>query len=313
MQGETYRSAGVDIEKGYEAKRRIKSLARATFRPEVLSDVGAFGAFFAFDGQRYREPILVSGADNVGTKLKIASRVGRHDTVGIDAVAYCVNDLLCHGAEPLFFLDYIAIGRMDPDLVEAIVAGVAAGCREAGCSLIGGETAEVPGQLPPGEYDLAGFAVGVVERARLIDGQRVRPGDRVVGLASTGLQSNGFSLVRRVVIERAQLDLHRVYPELGEELAQALLRPTRIYAGPIRALIDAVEVHGIANITGGGLIENLPRAMAAGTRAVVRRGAWPIPPIFRFVQRHGAIDEDEMWRTFNMGVGMAVIVPAEDV
>lgn len=307
--GETYQKAGVDIEVGYEAKRRIKPLARSTFRPEVLADIGAFGAFFALDKNRYQEPILVSGADNVGTKLKFAFLMGRHDTVGIDAVAYCVNDIICHGAEPLFFLDYIALGRMDPPVVESVVAGVAEGCRQAGCSLVGGETAELPGFIPPGEYDLAGFTVGIVERSRLIDGSRVQPGDSIVGIASTGLQSNGYSLVRRVVLDRARLDLSQTYPELGGALGEELLRPTGIYAKAIAALTAAVEVRGIANITGGGLPENLPRAMAPGTRAAVRRASWPVPPIFPFIQSHGQIPEDEMWRTFNMGVGMAVIVP----
>ena len=258
----TYRAAGVDIEAGYEAVRRIRTHARTTFRPGVLGDIGTFGGLFAVPVDRYREPVLVSGTDGVGTKLKIAFMTGRHDTVGIDVVAYCVNDILCQGAEPLFFLDYIGIGKLDPDVVERIVAGVAEGCRQAGCALIGGETAELPGLYAEGEYDLVGFAVGVVERERLIDGKRTRAGDIILGIASTGLQSSGYSLVRKVCFEKAGLKVEEYIPELGRTLAEELLQPTGIYAKALSALLQACDVRGIANISGGGLPENLPRALA---------------------------------------------------
>jgi phosphoribosylformylglycinamidine cyclo-ligase len=308
----TYKAAGVDIEAGYEVVRRIRRHCASTFRPEVLHDIGSFGGFFALDAGRYREPVLVSGTDGVGTKLKIAFMTGKHDTVGLDVVAYCVNDIVCQGAEPLFFLDYLAVGKMDPAQVEAIVAGVAAGCREAGCALIGGETAEMPGFYAPGEYDLAGFAVGVVERSRVIDGHAVRPGDRIVAIGSTGLQSSGFSLVRRVVFDKMGLRVDQYVPELGNTLGEALLTPTGIYARVVQQLLQTCEVHGIANISGGGMPENIPRAVSAGCKPVVRKGAWPIPPIFPFLQAGGNISEQEMYRTFNMGVAMVVIVPAAE-
>jgi phosphoribosylaminoimidazole synthetase len=308
----TYRAAGVDIEAGYEAVRRIRTHARTTFRPGVLGDIGTFGGLFAVPVDRYREPVLVSGTDGVGTKLKIAFMTGRHDTVGIDVVAYCVNDILCQGAEPLFFLDYIGIGKLDPDVVERIVAGVAEGCRQAGCALIGGETAELPGLYAEGEYDLVGFAVGVVERERLIDGKRTRAGDIILGIASTGLQSSGYSLVRKVCFEKAGLKVEEYIPELGRTLAEELLQPTGIYAKALSALLQACDVRGIANISGGGLPENLPRALAPGLTAVVRRDSWPVPPVFPWLERLGGIDREEMYRTFNMGVGMAVILGEDE-
>lgn len=304
-----YKAAGVDIEAGYEAVRRIGRHARATFRPEVLAGIGSFGSFFALDTEKYRRPVLVSGADGVGTKLKVAFMAGKHDTIGIDCVAYCVNDIICQGAEPLFFLDYLAVGRLDPELAEAVVSGVARGCAEAGCSLVGGETAEMPGFYEPGEYDLAGFVVGVVERDRVIDGRSVRPGDVIVGIASTGLQSSGFSLVRRICFDRAKLALDQHVEELGKTVGEELLTPTGIYVRAIQSLIESVPVKGIANISGGGLPENLPRAMADGTTAVIRKGSWPVPPVFPWLARLGAVEPDEMVRTFNMGIGMAVIVP----
>lgn len=305
----TYRAAGVDIEAGYDAVRRIKPLAESTYRPGVLGGIGAFGGAFQLDLSRYREPVLISGADGVGTKLKIAFMTGRHDTIGIDAVAYCVNDIICQGAEPLFFLDYLAVGRLDPETVEAIVRGVAAGCRDAGCALVGGETAEMPGFYAPGEYDLAGFAVGIAEREGLIDGRAASPGDVVIGIASTGLQSSGFSLVRHICFEKAGLSVADEVPELGATLGESLLTPTGIYVRAILALLKRVEVKGIANISGGGLPENLPRAMHAGVDAVIRKGAWPVPAVFDWLQRIGDVAEREMYHTFNMGVGMAVIVP----
>lgn len=316
--GVTYRAAGVDIEAGYAAVRRIRQLARSTYRPEVRGDIGAFGGFFALDPARYRRPLLVSGSDGVGTKLKIAFALDRHDTVGIDCVAYCVNDILCHGAEPLFFLDYLAVGRLDPEKAARIVGGVAEGCRQAGCALIGGETAEMPGFYPPDEYDLAGFAVGVVEEDEVITGERVAPGDVLLGLASTGLQSSGFSLVRRIILEQHRLPLDRYYPEFGRTLGEELLTPTAIYVKPVLRLVNELrtagyEVRGIANISGGGLPENLPRAMAEGTRALIRTGSWPEPPIFDLIRRLGPVAEEEMRRTFNLGVGMVVILPAAAV
>lgn len=309
----TYRAAGVDIEAGYEAVRRIKAHAQSTFRPGVLGGIGAFGGLFALDTGKYREPVLVSGTDGVGTKLKVAFLAGRHDTIGIDAVAYCVNDILCQGAEPLFFLDYLALGRLDPRVVEEIVSGVAEGCRRAGCALIGGETAEMPGFYPPGEYDLAGFAVGIVERERLVDGSGARAGDIVLGIASTGLQSSGYSLVRRVVFEKAKLPVDVYVDELGRTVGEELLEPTGIYVRAVLALLEACDVHGLANISGGGLPENLPRAVAPGLEIVIERGSWPVPPVFGWLQELGGIPEEEMYRTFNMGVGMAAIVPREEV
>jgi len=324
-----YRSAGVDIEAGDRAVRLIRPLARATFRPEVLGDIGGFGGFFALPAG-YREPVLVAGADGVGTKLKVALALGRHDTVGIDCVAMNVNDILTHGAEPLFFLDYLAVGKLDPEQVAQVVAGVAEGCRRAGCALLGGETAEMPGFYTPGEYDLAGFAVGVVERSRLIDGSAVRPGDVVLGLASSGLHSNGFSLVRRVLLHDAHgsspRDVHpgtrgkgthedmrerlsRPVPELeGKTLGEVLLEPTRIYVRPVLDLLQRVPVHAMAHVTGGGLVENVPRVIPRGCRVVIRRGTWPVPPIFHLLQREGPIPEEEMWRVFNMGLGFVLVV-----
>lgn len=304
----TYKAAGVDIEAGYEAVRRISAHARSTFRPEVLQDIGSFGSLFALDVKRYPEPLLVSGTDGVGTKLKIAFMMDKHDTIGIDAVAYCVNDILCQGAEPLFFLDYLAVGKLDPAQAEAVVAGIAEGCRQAGCALIGGETAEMPGFYPEGEYDLAGFTVGVVNRPDVITGEVVKPGDVIIGIASTGLQSSGYSLVRKVVFDHAGLTPDTYVDELGCTVGEELLRPTGIYVKPILEMVAGGYVHGIANISGGGLPENLPRSMADGTTAVIQRGSWPVPPVFPWLQRLGNISDDEMYNTFNMGVGMSVIV-----
>ncbi|MBE3577486.1 MAG: phosphoribosylformylglycinamidine cyclo-ligase [Limnochordales bacterium] len=313
MTGVSYREAGVDIEAGYAAVRLIKELARTTYRPEVRGEIGSFGGFFSLESMGLRRPLLVAGSDGVGTKLKIAFLLDRHDTVGIDCVAYCVNDIICHGAEPLFFLDYLAVGRLDPEKVARIVAGVAEGCRQAGCALIGGETAEMPGFYPPDEYDLAGFAVGVVSEEKIITGAQVRPGDVLLGLASTGLQASGFSLVRRIVLEQHRLPLDAYYPELGRTLGEELLTPTAVYARPILRLTRSVTVHGIANISGGGLPENLPRAMADGTRAVIEVGSWPEPPIFDMLRRLGPVSEEEMRRTFNLGIGMVVILPPGEV
>jgi phosphoribosylformylglycinamidine cyclo-ligase len=312
MDSLTYRTAGVDIDRGEEAVRRIAPLARSTARGEVLGGIGAFAGFVAVP-QGYREPVLVSSTDGVGSKLKVAFLTGRHDTIGIDLVAMGVNDLIVHGAEPLYFLDYVGMARVDPARVEDIVRGVAAGCREAGCALIGGETAELPELYAEGEYDLAGFAVGIAERARLVDGSRVAPGDAMLGLASSGLHSNGYSLVRRIVFDRLGLGVDALLPGMDRTVADVLLEPTRIYARAILKLIDQVEVRAMAHITGGGLPGNVPRVLPEGRRALIRRGTWVIPPIFELLREAGGVAEDEMFRTFNMGVGYVVVVPAPAV
>ena len=306
-----YKKAGVDIDAGNEFVRRIRALVRSTFRPEVLTDIGGFGGLFRFDPKKYKDPVLVSGTDGVGTKLKIASLLGRHDTVGIDLVAMCVNDVAVCGAEPLFFLDYLAVGKLAVGQAETIIAGIVEGCRQAGCALIGGETAEMPGFYPDGEYDLAGFAVGVIERERLIDGSRVRPGDVVIGLASTGLHSNGYSLARRVLLEQAKMTLKEQVPGQSETLGEILLRPTRIYVRTIRVLVEAGEIRAIAHITGGGLTENLPRVLPEGCQAVITRKAWTPPPIFGLIQSRGHVGDDEMFRVFNMGAGLVLVVPPD--
>ncbi len=299
----------MDIEAGDEAVRRIGPLARSTFRPEVLGGIGGFAGFVKVP-TGYTEPVLVSSTDGVGTKLKVAFLADRHDTVGIDLVAMGVNDLLVHAAEPLYFLDYIGTARLDPGRVEALVRGVAEGCRQAGCALIGGETAELPDLYAPGEYDLAGFAVGIVERASIIDGARIAVGDAVLGLASSGLHSNGYSLARRIVFDVMHAKIDDEFPGLGRSVADVLLEPTRIYAGAVRALLKDAEVHAMAHITGGGITGNLPRVLPEGCRAIVRRRAWDVPAIFRVLQQQGRVDDVEMFRTFNMGIGYVVVVPA---
>jgi phosphoribosylformylglycinamidine cyclo-ligase len=305
----TYRQAGVDIEAGEEAVRRIAPLARATFRPEVLGGIGGFAGFVQVPA-KFREPVLVSSTDGVGTKLKIAFRANRHDTVGIDLVAMGVNDVLVHGAEPLYFLDYIGCARLDPARVEAIVGGVARGCQEAGCSLIGGETAELSDLYAPGEYDLAGFAVGVAERSRLVDGSHVRPGDVVVGLPSSGLHANGYSLARKIVFEVMGLGIDAALPGTGRTVAEELLEPTRIYVRPVLRVLERLDVRAMAHITGGGLTGNLPRVLPEGCRVVINRTAWTVPPVFTTLQRAGRVDDAEMFRTFNMGIGYVIVVAA---
>ena len=307
----TYRDAGVDIDEGDRLVDLIKPLARPTMRPEVLAGIGGFGGLFALDVKKYRDPVLVSGTDGVGTKLKLAFLTGRHDTVGIDLVAMSVNDVAVTGAEPLFFLDYFATGKLRAEEAAQVVKGIAEGCRQAGCALIGGETAELPGFYADGEYDLAGFAVGVVERDRILDGRAVRPGDALLGVASTGLHSNGYSLARKVLLERHALSDRP--PELaGRTVGEALLEPTRIYARDLLALLEKVPVHAVAHITGGGLPGNAPRNLPDGTRAVIREGSWPVPPIFGLIEREGAVPRDEMFRTFNMGLGLVIALPAAD-
>jgi phosphoribosylformylglycinamidine cyclo-ligase len=305
--GLTYRAAGVDIEAGDEAVRRIGPLARGTFRPEVLGGIGAFASFVRVP-PGYAEPVLVSSTDGVGTKLKVAFMADRHDTVGIDLVAMGVNDVLVHGAEPLYFLDYIGAARVDPARVEVLVAGVAEGCRQAGCALVGGETAELPDLYAPGEYDLAGFAVGVVEHAKIIDGAAVKPGDVVLGLASSGLHSNGYSLARRIVFDVLKLPLGALLPGTGRTVADVLLEPTRIYVRSVLPVRD--DVTALAHVTGGGLTGNVPRVLPAGCRARLRPAAWAgcRPPVFGALQEAGRVEDAEMFRTFNMGIGFVVIV-----
>jgi phosphoribosylformylglycinamidine cyclo-ligase len=311
--GETYKGAGVDIAAGEEAVQRIKAKVRSTFRPEVIGDIGGFGGLFSFAGHRYRHPVLVSSTDGVGTKALVAQAADRFDTIGIDLVAMCVDDIVCAGAEPLFFLDYIAVGKLDPDHIEQLVEGVAEGCRQAGCALIGGEMAEHPGAMDPGEFDLVGFAVGVVERDLMLGPDRVAVGDVLIGLPSPGLRSNGYSLARRVLLDRAGRDLGSpAYDGARHSLAEELLEPSVVYAPAVRALLDAVDVHALAHVTGGGLPGNLPRSLPKGTDAVVDRTTWEAPRIFGEIQRLGDISDDEMGQVFNMGIGMVAVVPVED-
>jgi len=313
--GLAYADAGVNRERHCALVRQIATHAARTLRrPGVLGGVGGFGGLFRLDLAKYPDPVLVSGTDGVGTKLRLAFLSGRHDTVGIDLVAMSVNDVLCQGAEPLFFLDYIATGRKDPAVLEQVVKGIADGCLQAGCALIGGETAELPGMYPPGEYDLAGFAVGVVNRDRLLTGEKVRPGDRLVGLGSSGLHSNGYSLARRVLLKAdgGAFHLEDRPPELGgRTVLEAMLTPTRIYVRTVLALLERFDVRGIAHITGGGLHENVPRMLPEGTAAVLRWGAWEVPPIFGLIQRLGPVAQAEMEATFNLGLGMVLAVPAD--
>jgi phosphoribosylformylglycinamidine cyclo-ligase len=301
-----YRQAGVDIDAGNETVRRIKSIAQATFTPGVLSDIGSFGGLFRLGQERYLDPVLASSADGVGTKLKIAFATGRHDTVGADLVNHCVNDILVQGAEPLFFLDYLATGRLSPAVAEQVIAGVARGCHENGCALIGGETAEMPGFYADGEYDIAGFIVGVVERSKIVDGRTIRPGDVLIGLPSAGLHTNGYSLARRVLFDVAGLEPDTFVTELGATVGDALLAPHRSYLRSIRPLLDADLVRGMAHITGGGMTDNLPRVLPAGCAARIDKGSWTVPPIFQFLQEQGRVAAAEMFRAFNMGIGLIV-------
>lgn len=304
----SYKDAGVDIDAGNALVERIKDAARSTRRPEVLSGLGGFGALFALPAG-YRQPVLVSGTDGVGTKLRLAMDLGHHDTIGIDLVAMCVNDLLVCGAEPLFFLDYYATGRLNVDTAAAVVNGIAEGCRQSGCALVGGETAEMPGMYSGDDYDLAGFCVGVVEREEIIDGSKVKAGDVLIGLPSSGAHSNGYSLIRKV-IEVSGVDPSR--EQLGDQsLADALMQPTRIYVKPLLELVKANLVHAMAHITGGGLLENIPRVLPEGTKAIIETDSWTRPAVFDWLQQHGNITVREMHRTFNCGVGMVICVAAD--
>jgi phosphoribosylformylglycinamidine cyclo-ligase len=309
--GETYRNAGVDIAAGEAAVERIRAKVRSTHRPEVLGDIGAFGGLVTMPAG-YRQPVLVSSTDGVGTKAMVAWAAGRFDTIGIDLVAMCADDIVCLGAEPLFLLDYISVGKLDPDQIDALVTGVVEGCRRAGCALVGGEMAEHPGALAPGEFDLVGFVVGVVERDRILTGDTSRPGDVLVGIPSPGLRSNGYSLARRVLFECAGLALEdELFPR--HTVADELLRPSVIYAPAVRALLSDVDVRAVAHITGGGLVGNLPRVLPEGVDAELERSAWEAPRVFAEIQRRGDIADDEMARVFNLGLGMVVVVPPDDV
>ena len=307
----SYAAAGVDIEAGYKGVQLMKQHVARTMIPGVVSDLGGFGGLFAPDLAGMKEPVLVSGTDGVGTKLRVAQLLDQHDTIGIDCVAMCVNDIVCCGAKPLFFLDYIAIGKNEPEKVASIVSGVAEGCVQAGCALIGGETAEHPGVMAPDDYDLAGFSVGIVDKEKVLDQKTMRPGDTVIALASSGLHSNGFSLVRKVLdIEHA--DLNAPVAELGRSLGEELLTPTKIYVRPVLAAIQAAKIRGVSHITGGGFYENVPRCVPDGLCAKIEKAALDIPPIFRMLQRLGNIPERDMFNTFNMGTGMVVIAARED-
>ena len=310
---QSYEQAGVNLEAGYEVVRRIKKHVASTSRLGVMGNIGAFGGMFDLSALNVKEPVLVSGTDGVGTKLKLAFAMDKHDTIGIDAVAMCVNDVLAQGAEPLYFLDYVAVGANEPAKIENIVAGVAEGCRQAGCALIGGETAEMPGMYTEGEYDIAGFTCGVVEKSKLIDGSKVKVGDVLVGIASSGVHSNGFSLVRKVVSD-AGLDLHAVLPELDAErpLGEVLLTPTRIYVKQVLDVIRNCDVHGVAHITGGGFDENIPRILKEGQGIEVKEGSWEILPVFRMLEKYGKIAHREMFNIFNMGIGMVLAMDAAE-
>jgi phosphoribosylformylglycinamidine cyclo-ligase len=308
-----YKDAGVDISKADNAKARIKTLAKGTFNPGVLSEIGSFGGMFRPDFSRYSEPVLVASTDGVGTKIKVALAANVHDTVSYDLVAHCVNDILVQGATPLFFLDYIALGTMDPERVEAIVAGFSKACTEFGCPLLGGETAEMPGTYAPGDYDLAGFIVGVVDRKKAITGARIQEGDVLLALPSLGLHTNGYSLARAVLFDTMGLTVSSQIPELGGTVGSALLAPHRGYLAALEPLLEREKVHGLAHITGGGFEGNIPRVVPKGLGVAIRRGSWDIPHLFRMIQQGGSVSDEEMFRTFNMGVGMVVFVAPADL
>ncbi|PLR99203.1 phosphoribosylformylglycinamidine cyclo-ligase [Bacillus sp. T33-2] len=306
-----YRQAGVDIEAGYEAVERIKKHVNRTTRPGVFGGIGGFGGMFDLSSLSLKEPVLVSGTDGVGTKLMVAFMADRHDTIGIDAVAMCVNDIVVQGAEPLYFLDYIACGKAEPEKIELIVKGIADGCEQAGCALVGGETAEMPGLYDTDEYDLAGFSVGACEKSKIITGETIRPGDKLIGLASSGIHSNGYSLVRKLFLEEAGWSLDRYVEQLETTLGEELLKPTKIYVKPVLSALQQFEVKGLAHITGGGFIENIPRMLPAALGALIEEGSWPIPPVFALMEDIGKLDRKEMYNIFNMGIGMVAVVSPE--
>ena len=307
-----YKASGVDIDAGNETVRRIRALARSTFTSGVLSEIGSFGGLFRLEPGQYREPVLVASADGVGTKLKVAFLAHRHDSIGRDLVNHCVNDILVQGAEPLFFLDYLATGQLSPAVAESIVGGIAAACRDNSCALLGGETAEMPGFYGEGEYDVAGFIVGVVDRPRLISGHTIAVGDVLIGIPSSGLHTNGYSLARRVIFEHLRLTVNSYVPELSRTVGDALLEPHRSYLPFIRPLLDGGRIKGMAHITGGGITDNLPRVLPHGTAAVIETSAWEVPPIFRWLQQSGNIPGDDMMRTFNMGIGLIIVTGRDD-
>ncbi|CAH0346600.1 phosphoribosylformylglycinamidine cyclo-ligase [Bacillus sp. CECT 9360] len=307
-----YKQAGVDIEAGYESVTRMKKHVQRTMRPEVMSGLGGFGGMFDLSTLGLKEPVLVSGTDGVGTKLLLAILLNKHDTIGIDCVAMCVNDIVVQGAEPIYFLDYIACGKALPEKIESIVQGVADGCEQAGAALIGGETAEMPGMYDANEYDVAGFAVGAVEKSKLVTGKDISPGDLVIGLASSGIHSNGYSLVRKVLLQDSQMELTEHMDELGCTLGEELLKPTKIYVKSILSALETYKLKGMAHITGGGFIENLPRMLPEHTGIEIELGSWSIPPIFKLLENKGNLSHEEMFNIFNMGIGMAVVVSPED-
>ncbi|MFQ3574411.1 MAG: phosphoribosylformylglycinamidine cyclo-ligase [Thermodesulfovibrionales bacterium] len=311
-EGLTYKKAGVDIQEGDRFVKDISPIVKTTFRPEVMMDIGSFGALFRLDMNRYKNPVLVSGTDGVGTKLKIAFMMDKHDTIGIDLVAMCVNDILTLGAEPLFFLDYLAVGRLDVNRSTQIIKGIVEGCKMAGCSLIGGETAEMAGFYNDNEYDVAGFAVGIVEADKIIRGQTVTEGDVLIGLQSTGIHSNGYSLVRRLFFDSLGWDLGRYLPELETSLGEELLKPTAIYVKPVIDVLRLNNVKSMAHITGGGITGNVPRAIPEGLSIIIEKGSWHIPPIFNIIKELGNVAEEEMYRTFNMGIGFVIICSEQD-
>lgn len=308
-----YKQAGVDIEAGYEAVNRMKKHVQKTMRQEVLGGLGGFGGMFDISKFNYKEPVLVSGTDGVGTKLKLAFQMDRHDTIGIDAVAMCVNDIVVQGAEPIFFLDYLAVGKAVPERIEQIVKGVSDGCIQAGCSLIGGETAEMPGMYPEDEYDIAGFAVGIADKSKLVTGQTISEGDILLGISSNGIHSNGYSLVRKVLLEKGGLTLDQHIDKLGSTLGEELLRPTKIYVKPILNVLKKFEIKGMAHITGGGFIENIPRMLPEGIGAEIDYGSWPIQPVFDLLEEIGELKREEMFNIFNMGIGMVLAIREEDL
>jgi len=310
--GITYKDAGVDIDAGNSFVKMIKPLVKATTRPEVMADIGGFGGLFSLNTNKYKNPVLVSGTDGVGTKLKVAFLADRHDTVGIDLVAMCVNDIVVQGAEPLFFLDYLSTGRLNPEKAASVVKGISDGCVQAGCALIGGETAEMPGFYAEGEYDLAGFTVGVVDRDNIIDGSTVTVGNKLIGIASSGLHSNGYSLARKIIFDVMGLSIDSEMPGIGKTVAEELLTPTRIYVRSVLNLRRDFNINGIAHITGGGLLENIPRVLPNGCKASIQKDSWELPAVFKLLQSAGNIEENELLRTFNCGIGMVLIVPERE-
>jgi phosphoribosylformylglycinamidine cyclo-ligase len=308
----SYKDAGVDIDEGNKFARSVKALVKPTFRPEVISEIGGFAGLFSLNTEKYRAPVLVSSTDGVGTKLRIATMMEKHDTVGIDLVAMCVNDIVVQGAEPLFLLDYIATGKIEQGVLLDVIKGIVSGCRESGCALIGGETAEMPSFYKEGEYDLAGFVVGVVDRENIIDGSDIAVGDRLIGISSSGLHSNGYSLVRKILFEKHRMKIGDYIKDLKKTLGEELITPTRIYAKTISNILRNFTIHGMSHITGGGLIDNIERILPPGCMAHIKTSSWEIPPIFSFLQEQGGFDQGEMLRTFNSGIGMVLLVAEED-